>query len=48
MGFFNTFLEKNASVAETEYAQRLGRCSRKGLEVQILSEAHPTFNATST
>ena len=29
----------NASVAEMEYALRLGRSSRKGLEVQILSEA---------
>src|SRR3989344_5956153 len=32
-----------ASVAEMEYARRLGRRSRKGSEVQILSEA-PEWN----
>ena len=41
-----------ALVAEMEYAQRLGRCSRKGLEVRILSGAfsHETYskNKTST
>jgi len=29
-----------ALVAELEDAQRSGRCSRKGVEVQILSRAH--------